>query len=158
MSLSRPGVVWRALRFVNRRVAAQVIASGGGPQRVVLLLTTIGRKSGLPRVTPLQFEELDGAYYVGSARGAQADWFRNIVANPCVQVQVRQQRFPARAEPITDPARIADFLEMRLRRHPVMLRVMLLMHGLFQPDRANIERLASSLALVVIRPEKGEEL
>ena len=46
--------------------------------RMVLLLTTIGRKSGLPRITPLQYEEIDGAYYVASARGAQADWFRNI--------------------------------------------------------------------------------
>jgi hypothetical protein len=36
----------------------------------------------------------------------------------------------------------------------VMSRAMLLMHGLFQPSRANIERLASHLALAVIRPEK----
>ena len=82
MSSRSPGFVWRVLRFMNQRVATRIIAGGGGPQRVVLLLTTTGRKSGLPRVTPLQFEEIDGAYYVGSARGAQADWFRNIVSNP----------------------------------------------------------------------------
>jgi deazaflavin-dependent oxidoreductase (nitroreductase family) len=142
---------------MNRRVATQVIA-GGGSQRVVLLLTTTGCKSGLPRVTPLQFEEIDGAYYVGSARGVQADWFRNIITNPSVQVQIQQNHFAAMAEPITDPARIAGFLEWRLRRHPVMIRVMLLMHGLLQPNRANIKQLASKLALVVIRPEKDEKL
>ena len=154
MSSHSPGLVWRVLRIMNRRVAARVIASGSGPQRVVLLLTTIGRKSGLPRVTPVQYEEINGAYYIGAARGAQADWFRNIVANPCVEVQTLQDHFAARAEPITDPARIADFLELRLRRHPVMIRAMLLMHGLFRPNRVNIERLASDLALVVIRPKQ----
>jgi deazaflavin-dependent oxidoreductase (nitroreductase family) len=153
MSLPSPSFVWHVLRFMNRRVATQVIAAGGGSRHLVLLLTTTGRKSRLPRVTPLQFEEIDGVYYIGSARGAQADWFRNIVANPRVGVQVQQKRFAAIAEPITDTTRIADFLKERLRRHPVMIRAMLLMHGLLQPNHANLERLASTLALVVIRPE-----
>ena len=157
MSLHRPGFVWRLLRLMNRRMATRILAKGGGPNRLVLLLTTTGRKSGLPRVTPLQFEEIDGAYYVGAARGVHADWFRNVVAHPQVEVQIQQKHFGANAEPITDSARIADFLELRLRRHPVMIRAMLLMQGLFQPTRANIERLASTLALVVIRPEKGEK-
>ena len=133
-----PAFVWRVLRVMNRRVAARAIAAGGGPRRLVLLLTTTGRKSGLPRVTPLQFEEIDGAFYVGSARGAEADWFRNIAACPRVEVEIQRKRFAATAEPITDPARIADFLELRLRRHPGMIRAMLLMHGLLRPTRANI--------------------
>ncbi len=147
-----PAAIWRVFRFMNRRVAARFFAEGGGPDGLILILTTIGRKSGLPRVTPLQYEELNGAYYVGSVRGEQADWFRNIVANPCVELEVRQRHFSATAEPVTDPKRIADFLELRLRRHPVMIRAMLLMHGLLRPTRANIERIASALALVVLRP------
>ena len=97
---------------------------------------------------------MEGAYYVGAARGVQADWFRNLVAHPQVEVQIREKHFSALAEPITDPTRIADFLELRLQRHPVMIRVMLLMHGVFQPTRANIERLAATLAVVVIRPNR----
>lgn len=50
--------------------------------RFILLLTTTGRKSGFPHTTPLQFEVVNGAYYIGSARGKQADWFRNIRAKP----------------------------------------------------------------------------
>ena len=41
--------------------------------RMILLLTSTGRKSGLPRVTPLQYEEIDGAWYVASAKGARAE-------------------------------------------------------------------------------------
>jgi deazaflavin-dependent oxidoreductase (nitroreductase family) len=133
-------------------------AVGLGPVvgRLVLLLTTTGRKTGLPRVTPLQYEENDGAIYVASARGQKADWFRNILADPHVEVRVRSRRFRGVAETITDPARIADFLELRLRRHPKMIGAILQREGLpAQPDRAQLESYAARLALVVIRPEEG---
>jgi deazaflavin-dependent oxidoreductase (nitroreductase family) len=127
---------------------------GIGPTRIVLLLTTIGRKSGLPRVTPLQYEEVEGQIYVASARGRQADWYKNILRNPNVRVQIRQREFDATAEPVTDPARIADFLELRLRRHPVMVR--LIMH-LFDRlplrfTRADLEELSKEKALVIFHP------
>ncbi len=67
----------------------------------VLVLTTMGRKSGQLRSTPLQFEEVKGIYYVASARGTKADWYRNLVANPLVGVQVKEQHFNTCAEPIT---------------------------------------------------------
>jgi deazaflavin-dependent oxidoreductase (nitroreductase family) len=118
----------------------------------VLLLTTIGRKTGLPRTTPLQYEIVDDVIYVASARGQKADWFRNVVADPHVRVQIKDRQFEALAEPITDPARIADFLELRLRRHPRMLRLMLLAEGLpLKFGRAELERFAAGKALVALR-------
>jgi deazaflavin-dependent oxidoreductase (nitroreductase family) len=140
------------------RLMKALYAMGLGPVvgRLVLLLTTTGRKTGLPRVTPLQYEENDGAIYVASARGQRADWFRNILADPHVEVRVRSRRFRGVAETITDPARIADFLELRLRRHPKMIGAILQREGLpAQPDRAQLESYAARLALVVIRPEEG---
>jgi len=123
--------------------------------RLVLLLTTTGRKTGLPRVTPLQYEEIDGAIYVGSSRGQKADWFRNILANPHVEVRVKSRRLRGVAETVTDPLRIADFLELRLRRHPKMIGTILQQEGLpAQPDRAQLEAYAAKLAMVVIRPEE----
>ena len=110
-----PGLIWRVMRQLNLRIARNY-QRGIGPGSTVLLLTTTGRRSSLPRLTPLQYEQENRVYYVGSARGASADWFRNIQANPQVEVQVRRQRFRGMAEPVTDPVRIADFLELRLRR------------------------------------------
>ncbi len=122
--------------------------------RVVLLLTTIGRKSGLPRVTPLQYEELEGAIYVASARGSRADWFRNILANHCVRVRIGPREFDGLAEPVTDPCRIADFLELRLQRHPQMVGAILKSAGLpATPTRIQLEHYASQLAMVIIRPQ-----
>ena len=125
---------------------------GIGPTRIVLLLTTIGRKSGLPRVTPLQYEEIEGDIYIGSARGKDADWFKNILANPNVHVQKRDSEFDATAEPVTDPGRIADFIELRLRRHPLMIRlVMHLFDGLpLRFTRAELENFCKEKTLVIL--------
>ena len=108
----------------------------------------------MPRVTPLQYEMVDGQFYIGSARGAQADWFRNILADPHVRVRVKSREFAAIAEPVTDYLRVADFLELRLRRHPRMVSVILKAEGLpAQPTRAQLEDYARGLAMVIIRPQ-----
>jgi F420H(2)-dependent quinone reductase len=99
MSITKPAPagIWKIMSRLNQRMVANY-RKGFGPTRMVLLLTTIGRKSGLPRVTPLQYEEIEGVYYLGSARGAQADWYRNILANPQVQIQIRKQCWNGTAE------------------------------------------------------------
>ena len=145
--------IYHRMKALNARMVANY-RCGIGPTRVVLLLTTIGRKSGLPRVTPLQFEEVDGAYYVASARGPEADWFKNILANPNVHVTIRRREFDALAEPIVEPARIALFLELRLRRHPIMVRlIMHLFDGLpLRFTRADLEAFCAQKAMVILRP------
>ena len=134
-----------------------VYAIGLGPLigNILLLLTTIGRRSGKPRVTPLQYEEIDGKIYLGAALGPKADWFRNIQANPKVEVRVKSQKFSGLAEMITDTKSIADFLEIRLRRHPRMIGAMLRAEGLrMPPARGDLEQYAAQLTLVAIKPDK----
>ena len=145
--------IYHRMKALNVRMTANY-RRGIGPARVVLLLTTTGRKSGLPRVTPLQYEKANDDFYIASARGIEADWYKNILANPQVHVQIREQEFDALAEPVTDPARIADFIELRLHRHPVMIR--LIMH-LFDRlplrfDRADLEKFCQEKAMVVLHP------
>lgn len=122
--------------------------------RIILLLTTVGRKTGLKRVTPLQYEEIEGKYYLGSARGLQADWVRNIQSNPQVDVHVKSLRFHGQAEVVTEPARVADFIEIRLKRHPFMIgMIMQKAHRLSKrPNREQLEKLAEKEALVIITP------
>ena len=118
-----------------------------------MLLTTAGRKTGQPRQTPLQYEEESGVFYVASARGQSADWYRNLSANPQVELQVKGRRFQALAETITDPARVADFLELRVQRHPKMMRWMLRLEGLSANfTRADLEDLASRRPMVALHP------
>jgi deazaflavin-dependent oxidoreductase (nitroreductase family) len=144
-------------RFAKR--GPQIAFSRGMGPSFVLLLTTIGRKSGLPRVTPLQFEEIDGLFYVAAARGQRADWFRNIQANPAVEVRLKNRQFRGQGQPVTDPARIADFLQVRFQRHPIMLGAMFMGQGWSpRPNRAQLEQYAAHRAMVIIRPdEQGKD-
>ena len=146
---SLPKPILRLLKYPPR--LAYALGLGTWVGCLVLLLTTTGRKSGLPRVTPLQYEEINGDIYIGSARGTQADWFRNIQANPQVEVRVKSRRLRGIAEPINDPQQIADFLEVRLVRHPRMLGGMLRAEGLpGKPTREQLAAYAQNLAMVKI--------
>jgi deazaflavin-dependent oxidoreductase (nitroreductase family) len=74
----------------------------------ILILTTIGRNSGLPRQHALIFREDDGRYLVVASKGGAKDhpeWYLNLRANPEVQVQIRGDRFTAKARDATPDER-----------------------------------------------------
>lgn len=146
---------WQRMKNIQK-IHRILYAIGLGPLVgwIILLLTTTGRKSGLKRVTPLQYEEIDGKYYLGAARGLKADWVRNIQSNPNVDVRVKNHHFSGSAEVVTNPVRIADFLEVRLQRHPFMIgMIMQKTHGLSRrPSREQLEKLAEDEVMVVISP------
>ena len=66
----------------------------------ILILTTTGRKSGEERLRPLIFGEEDGRYVVVASQGgapSHPDWYLNLSADPNVHVQIKGDRFAARA-------------------------------------------------------------
>jgi hypothetical protein len=70
-----------------------------------------------------------------------------------VEVRVKSRRFSGTAEIVTDAGRIADFLELRLRRHPRMVGAMMKGEGMAgAPGRKDLEKYAAQLAMVVITP------
>jgi len=120
----------------------------------VLLLTTRGRKTGNPHTIGLQYELIDGSYYVGSAGGDRSDWYRNLLADPCVTVEVGTHPFKAKAEPVNDPERIAAFLEFRLNKKPLMMRLILRMDGLTgRVDHKALLEYSRKIRLVVLKPQ-----
>ena len=65
-----------------------------------LLLTTKGRKSGEPRTTPLIYARQGGVYTVVASKGGSDSppaWYLNLAEDPNVEVQVKGDRFRARA-------------------------------------------------------------
>ena len=151
---------WQRMKNIQK-LHRVLYAIGLGPivGKIILLLTTTGRKTGLKRVTPLQYEEIDGKYYLGAARGLKADWVRNIQADPNVEIQVKSMKFHGQAEVVTDPARFADFVEVRLQRHPFIVgTIMQRTHGLpKQPSREQLEKLAENEVLVIVTPMNFSE-
>ena len=61
----------------------------------VLLLTTIGRKSGQPRTAPLLYLADGDQYVIVASKGGMSHhplWFKNLQANPRVEVEVGRQK------------------------------------------------------------------
>jgi deazaflavin-dependent oxidoreductase (nitroreductase family) len=76
----------------------------------VLFLTTLGRKSGEERTTPVAwFPYGDGTWLiVASAAGSAQNpaWYRNIAAHPgSLQIELADRKIAVTAEQLTGPAR-----------------------------------------------------
>jgi deazaflavin-dependent oxidoreductase (nitroreductase family) len=76
-------------------------ALGGGKGMIpTLLLTTVGRKSGRELTLPLIFGTSGPDFVVVASKGgapAHPAWYLNLEANPTVKVQVKADKFTARA-------------------------------------------------------------
>jgi deazaflavin-dependent oxidoreductase (nitroreductase family) len=76
----------------------------------VLLLTTTGRRPGERRASPLIYGTRGNQYVVVVSKGGAPQdpgWYRNLSADPEVEVQVLADRFPARARTATGDERTA---------------------------------------------------
>jgi len=82
----------------------------GGPFKgmTLLLLHTVGAKSGQPRINPLAtIADGDRQVIIASKGGADShpDWYYNVVANPEVEVELGTEKYRARADVTTEPER-----------------------------------------------------
>ncbi len=90
----------------NAALIEQFRSDGGRSMgdRPLLLLTTVGRRSGKPRTSPMMFvRDGDRHLVIASNAGAPSDpqWYRNLLADPSVTVELPGERFRARATPLT---------------------------------------------------------
>ena len=91
------------LHDVNRKVVEEFRANSGkvgGPfaGSDIVLLTTVGAKSGTPRVSPLVYFDVDGRILIaGSFGGAPKApaWVHNLRAQPSVRVEIGTDAFDA---------------------------------------------------------------
>ncbi len=92
------------------------VTSMGPPAMPMLTMTAIGRHSGQPRAVHLACLEHDDDYLVvASAMGQHKHpaWRYNIEANPQVQIQMRGERFAARAQALTDSEKQEVWADVR---------------------------------------------
>ena len=86
----------------------------------VMLLTTTGAKSGLPRTLPLLYVT-DGEQVILMAsnygKTSHPAWFRNLTANPKVEVLAGKRSGPYAASEITDAGERARAWELALDQY-----------------------------------------
>ena len=74
----------------------------------VLLLRTVGAKTGMPRTTPLVYLQHGDRYLlIASKAGAPTNpaWYHNLVATPTASVEVGDERFEVNARVATGDER-----------------------------------------------------
>lgn len=81
----------------------------------VLLLSTVGRRSGRGRRTPVQYELVVVA--AGGGSPSPPLWWLNLEADPEVEVQVGADRWPAQAE-TAGPGRRAELWPALIAANP----------------------------------------
>ena len=74
-----------------------------------------GRKSGKRRLTPLNYTEIEGEVYCVAGFGGIADWYRNLMANPQVEVWLPDGRWVGVAQDASDDSRRLVILRRVLR-------------------------------------------
>jgi deazaflavin-dependent oxidoreductase (nitroreductase family) len=106
---------------VNRRTVEEFRAAGRQlAGRPLLVLTTIGARSGLPRTTPMMYvRDGERLFVIASNAGAprDPDWYRNLVAHPTVTVEVDGAMYPATAKPLSGRERDEMFARI-VQRYP----------------------------------------
>lgn len=97
---------------------------GGKFQKIpVALLTTTGRKTGEPRVSPLYFLRDGARVIVAASRVGSAKhpmWYLNLKANPKVQVQIKKEVLDLTARDATDDER-ARYWARLVRMYPTFV-------------------------------------
>jgi deazaflavin-dependent oxidoreductase (nitroreductase family) len=102
-------IVRKIFWFLNRYFMVPLFRLGLGAFFVnplagyIMILKPIGRKSGKTRYAPVNYAIQDGAIYCVSGGRQSSEWFRNIRANPNLELILPAGAIYAHAEEVTDP-------------------------------------------------------
>jgi deazaflavin-dependent oxidoreductase (nitroreductase family) len=102
------------------------IGLGGLMTSRMVLLNHVGRKSGKMRQTVVEVARYDKAtdtVYVASGWGVKSDWYRNLLANSEITIQVGWRKMAVTAVPLT-PEQSGEAMVDYARRYPTAAKVL----------------------------------
>ena len=76
-------------------------------------LTTLGRRTGLPRTVEINLIYLDGKFYATSASVKNKHWCQNMIKNPDVEVKAGNRRVSCRTRLVTEERVRIQVLQLR---------------------------------------------
>ena len=122
----------------------------------ILVLTTRGRTSGLPRHTPIEYRQHGSKIYLISAWGTRPHWYQNILANAAVTVQQGRKQFSANAHIVTNSGEALRVLHLFRRRAPIIYDALLSrMSDREDIDPRTLPEITDQITIVRLTPEPG---
>jgi deazaflavin-dependent oxidoreductase (nitroreductase family) len=110
---------WKLLNWVIVPLYKVGVLPLLGVGRILLLLSTKGRRSGIIRTTPLEYRKKDNRIYIFAGRGWKADWYRNLKADPeAVVVRVGFSEYKPTVRFLEDQAQKEEMLKWYVTQFP----------------------------------------
>src|SRR3989454_12674633 len=74
-------------------------------------ITVTGRKSGRTISIPVWFVSEDDKLYLLPVQGSDTQWYKNVLKNPSIMIDVRGAEAKLKSVPITDAAQVKSVVE-----------------------------------------------
>jgi deazaflavin-dependent oxidoreductase (nitroreductase family) len=74
-------------------------------------ITVTGRKSGRTISNPIWFALDDGKLYLLPVKGADTQWYKNVLKNPSIQIEAGGARNDVKVVPVTDEQQVSSVIE-----------------------------------------------
>jgi deazaflavin-dependent oxidoreductase (nitroreductase family) len=114
----------------------------------LMILTTRGRKSDFARHVVLEYRRHGSKFYVVSAWGKQPQWFRNVMADSNVTLQLGNGELAAKACLVQDSAEALRALYMFQRTGPIYEAILADMSSVDSIDLRTLKRVAKEFTVV----------
>ena len=104
-----PPIMRRIFWYLNKYFMVPLFRLGLGSFFVnplagyIMVLKTIGRKSGKTYFTPVNYAIRNGFVYCISGGRRTSDWFRNLLVHPEIEIVLPGRAIFARAQEVSDP-------------------------------------------------------
>src|SRR5207249_5504508 len=140
VAMTRPGRVPGYVPFVN--AIARPLLAAGFPLGFNGLLTIRGRKSGMPRTTPVAIIDVSGRRWVWAPWG-EVNWVRNLRAAGRATITLRRRSEEVRATEFDETQRVAffrDVLGPLARRTPFGIQFIRIADGVDLNDPVEVAK------------------
>ncbi|MBK8022694.1 MAG: nitroreductase family deazaflavin-dependent oxidoreductase [Chloroflexi bacterium] len=123
----------------------------------IMVLTTRGRSSGLPRHTAIEYRQHGSKIYLVSVWGDRPHWYRNLLKCPEVTIQQGGRVRAATAEQVTNSGEALRVLHLFRRRAPSIYdSIIARISARESIDSRSLHEVTDNFTIVRIVPRAGE--
>ena len=121
---------------------------------IFLLLFTKGRKTGKVRITPLEYQKINGIIHIFASRGDKANWLMNLNADSeDVKIRIGFKKYKVKPEIINIEERKSVF-HWYVSKHPIAAKALMGWNKKEDdPEKTDFSFLAEKIVVVKLYPQ-----
>lgn len=120
----------------------------------LLILTTEGRSSGQARHVVVEYRRHGSKFYIVSGWGKNTDWYKNVLQNPRVTIQLGGEVLDAKAIPVDNPPEALSALYMFSRNSWIYESLFARMTSAHAADLSTLADVVDEFTVVRLEPSE----